>query len=56
MRIHANNLTDQPYKLKKGLHIENFSVMPPEQMKQVRPIDPMSTWHILNENEEDALY
>ena len=25
-------------------------------MKHVRPIDPVSTWHLLNENEEDAIY
>ena len=56
MRIHVNNFTDQPYKLKKGMHIANFSVMTPEQMKHVRPIDPVSTWHLLNENEEDAIY
>ena len=56
MSIHINNFIDQPYKLKKGLHIANFSVMTPEQMKHVRPIDPVSTWHLLNENEEDAIY
>ena len=50
MKMHVNNFTDQPYKLKKGLHIA------PEQMKHVRPIDPVSTWHLLNENEEDAVY
>ena len=37
------------------MHIANFSVMTPEQMKHVRPIDPVSTWHLLNENEEDAV-
>ena len=56
MRIHFNNFTDQPYKLKKGMHIATFSVMIPEQMKYVRSIDPVSTWHLLNENEEDAHY
>ena len=25
-------------------------------MKHVRPIDPVSTWHLLTENEEDAVY
>ena len=55
-RIHVNNFTDQPHKLKKGMHIANFSVMTPEQMKHVRPIDPVSTWHLLNENEEDAVH
>ena len=41
--IPVNNFTDHPYKLKKGLHIANFSVMTPEQMKYVKPIDPAST-------------
>ena len=40
MKIHVKNFTDQPYKFKKGLHIANFLVMTPEQMKHVRPIDP----------------
>ena len=56
VNVHINNFTDQPYKLKKGLHIANFSVLTPEQMKHVKPIDPVSTWHLLNENEEDAIY
>ena len=56
MRIHVNNFTVQPYELKKGLHIAKFSVMTPEQMKYVRPMDPVSTWHLLNENGEDAIY
>ena len=56
MRIHVNNFTDQPYKLMKGLHIANFSVMTPEQMKYVKPTDPVSTWHLLKENEEEAIY
>ena len=55
MRIHVNNFTDQPYKLKKEMHIANFSVMTPEQMKHVRPVEPVSTWHLLNVNEEDAI-
>ena len=55
-RIHVNNFTDQPYKLKKGMHIANFSVITPEQMKHVRPMDPVSTWRLLNENEEDAVH
>ena len=56
MGIRVNNITGQPYKLKKGLHIAYFSVMTPEQMKHVRPIDSMSTWHLLNENEVDAIH
>ena len=56
VNVHINNFFDQPYKLKKGLHIANFSVLTPEQMKHVKPIDLVSTWHLLNENEEDAIY
>ena len=56
MRVHVNNFTDQPYNFKKGLHIANFSVVTPEQMKHVRPRDPVSTWHLLSENEDDAVY
>ena len=44
--IHVNNFTDQPYTLKKGSHIANFSVLTPEQMKYVKPIDPVTTWHL----------
>ena len=56
VHVHINNFTDQPYKLKKGLHIANFSVLTPEQMKHVKPIDPVSTCHLLNENQKDAIY
>ena len=56
MGTRVNNFTHQPYKLKKGMHIATFSVMTPEQMKNVRPIDPVSTWYLLNENEEDAVH
>ena len=27
-----------------------------DQMKHVRPIDPVSSWHLLNENEEEAVF
>ena len=35
--IHLNNFTDQPYSLKKGSHIANFSVLTPEQIIDVKP-------------------
>ena len=54
--IHVNNFTDQPYTLKKGSHIANFSVLTPEQMKYVKPMDPVTTWHLLQENPEHAVY
>ena len=54
--IHVNNFTDQPYTLKRGSHIANFSVLTPKQMKYVKPIDPVTTWHLLQENPEHAVY
>ena len=38
------------------MHIANFSEMTPEQMKHVRPIHPVSTCHLLDENQEDAAH
>ena len=52
----VNNFTDHPYKLKKGLHIANFSVMTPEQMKYVSLVDPVSTWHLLQNDQEQAAH
>ena len=54
--IPVNNFTDHPYKLKKGLHIANFLVMTPEQMKYVKPVDPASTWHLLQNDQEQAAH
>ena len=54
--IPVNNSTDHPYKLKNGLYIANFSVMTPEQMKFVKPVDPASTWHLLQNDQEHATH
>ena len=52
--ILVNNFTDHPYKFKKGLHIANFSVMSPDHMKYVKLVDPISTWHLLQNDQEQA--
>ena len=54
--IHMNNFTDQPYTLKRGSLIANFSVLTPKQIKYVKPIDPVTTWHLLQETPENAAY
>ena len=54
--IHVNNFTHHPYTLKRGSHIANFSVLTPEQMKYVKPINPVTTWHFLKDNPENAAY
>ena len=49
-----NNFTEQPFTLKRGSHIANFSVLTPEQMKYDKPIDPVTTWPLLQDNPEKA--
>ena len=56
IQIPVNNFTDHPYKLKKGLNIANFPVMTPEQMKYVKPVGLISTWHILQKDQEQAAH
>ena len=50
------NSFQNPYKLKKGLHFANFSFMTPEQMKYVKPVVPVSTWHLLQNDQEQAVH
>ena len=56
VEIPLNNITDHPYTLKRGSHIANFSVMTPGQMKYVKPIDPVTTWHLLQDDPENAAF
>ena len=51
VQIPMSNFTDYPFKLKKGLLIANFSVMTLEQMIYVKPVDPVSTWHSLQNDQ-----
>ena len=44
LKVHFNNVTDQPYNLKKRHQIANFAVLRPEQMKHVKPVHPVFTW------------
>ena len=56
VEIHLNNFTDHTYTLKRGSHVANFSVMTPGQMKYVKPVDPVTTWHLLQDNPENAAF
>ena len=42
-KVHITNFTDQPFCIMKGLHIANFSVLIPEQLKNIQPVDPVTT-------------
>ena len=52
IQIPVNNFMDHRYKFKKCIHIANFSVMTPEQMKYDKPVDTVSTWHIIQNDQE----
>ena len=52
----SNNFTDSPYTLKRGTQVFTFTVLTPEQMKYVKPIDPVTTWHLLQATPENAAH
>ena len=52
----VNNFTDHSYTLKRGSHISNSSVLTPEQRKFVEPVDPATTWHLLQDSPENAAF
>ena len=54
--VQINNFLDHPYTLKKGTHIANFSILAPEQTKHIRPVNPTSVRHLLNNNHDDAIH
>ena len=56
VEIYLNNFTDHPYTLKRGSHVANFSVMTPVKTKYVKPIDTVTTWHLLQNNHESAAF
>ena len=55
-KIQISNFVDHPYTLKKGTHIANFSVLTPEQTKHIRPVNPTSVRHLLNNSHDDAIH
>ena len=54
--VQITNLLDHPYTLKKGTHIANSSILTPEQTKHIRPVNPTSVRHLLNNNPDDAIH
>ena len=54
--VEISNFLDHPYTLKKGTHIENFSILTPEQTQHIRPVNPTSVRHLLNNSHEDAIH
>ena len=54
--VSISNFLDHPYTLKKGTHKANFSILTPEQTKHIRPVNPTSVRHLLNNNHDDAIH
>ena len=54
--VQISNFLDHPCTLKKGTHIANFSILTPEQTKHIRPVNPTSVRHLLNNNHDDAIH
>ena len=53
--VQISNFLDYPYTLKKRTHIANFSILTPEQTKHIRPVNPTSVRHLLNNNHDNAI-
>ena len=54
--VRISNFLDHPYTLKKGTHIAIFSIPTLEQTKHIRPGNPSSVRHLLNNSLEDAIH
>ena len=54
--VQNSNFLDYPYTLKKGTHIANFSILTPEQTKHIRPVNPTSVRHLLNNSHDDGIH
>ena len=54
--VQISNFLDHPNTLKKGIHMTNFSILTPEQTKHIRPVNPTSVRHLLDNNHHDAFH
>ena len=54
--VQINTFLDHPYTLKKGTHIASFSKVTPEQTKHIRPVNPTSVRHLLDNSHDDAIH
>ena len=53
--VHKTNFSDKPICVEIGLHIDNFSVITLKQLKNIQLVDPVTTWHLLQENDYNAI-
>ena len=53
-KVQNSNFLDHPYTFKKGMHMANFSILTRERTQHIRPVNPTSVRHLLNNNHDDA--
>ena len=54
--VQISNFLNHPYTLKRGTHIAKFSLLTSEQTKHIRPVNPTSVRHLLNNSHDDAIH
>ena len=54
--VQISRFLDDRYTLKKGTHRANFSILTPEQTKDIPPVNPTSARQLLNNNHDDAIH
>ena len=54
--VQFSNFLDHPYTLKKGTHIAILSISIPQKRKHIRPVNPTSVSHLLNNIHDDAIF
>ena len=47
---------DHPHTLKRGTHIAKFSILTPEQTKNILPVNPSSVRHLLNNSHDHSIH
>ena len=54
--VQTSNFLEYTYTFKKRTHLANFSILSPEQIKHIHPLNPNSVKHLLNNNHDDAVF
>ena len=50
-----SKLLEHPYTLRKGTHNDNSLILTPDQTQHIRPINPTSVRHLLNNNHDRGI-
>ena len=50
--VQISNTSNSPYTVTSDTHLANFTVMPPEQIKRIKPVDPGTLTFLMDDDEE----